>query len=177
MQEEVKKLKDDIWKTRKSRINASERLLNQSNYVKFINLYFSCFLIIINIIDITSDKLNLSVISLILSIILTISLVFLDSKQYLERSSQLKKNYISLQQILYEVDDSNYKDKRREYINLMNDTENHNEDDFLKVLIDTSSKEISLIKYTKYHLKKLFLVIFKLSIIVIPVVITYILVK
>ena len=36
---DLEKFEDNVWLTRKSRINASERLIGMTKFVKFINIY------------------------------------------------------------------------------------------------------------------------------------------
>ncbi len=173
MNEKTIKLKDNIWKTRKARINASERLLSKANFIKFLNVYYSCVLIILSIIDITSSSIDMSVESLCLSIILTISLVYLDSQLYLDRANDLKKNYIDLQKLINEINDENCDKISEEYIKLLEKTENHTEYDYYKVLIDNGILELKPIKYIYYYLRKFGIMLLKLSLILAPVLALY----
>jgi len=43
------KLKDQIWKTRVSRINAEKRLQQKQSFIQAINIYYSCITIIYSI--------------------------------------------------------------------------------------------------------------------------------
>ena len=93
--EDFKQFKDNVWKTRKARINSSERLKKSADFISFINVYYSVSMIIINLCDIYKEINNRSLVMLALSITITISLLFLDTKRYYERSEKLKKNYIN----------------------------------------------------------------------------------
>ena len=96
-------LDNKLWITRKSRINASERLLKAANFIDFINVYFSIFLILLSLISISpyaDDSGMLSYVSLAGSITLTISIIYAASLGYKERSMAFKQNYIALQGLI-----------------------------------------------------------------------------
>ena len=94
------KLKQNIWITRKCRINASERLLSHARYIEILNVYYSIFVIILSLVSLTEQDNTLSIISLACSIALTISIIYANAAGYRERSLSLKQNYIELQLLL-----------------------------------------------------------------------------
>lgn len=122
-----------------------------SNLLIFINIYYSCFLIVLSIIDIVVEDVDLSVLSLILTILLTISLFFIDSQQFSERANTLKKNYISMQKILFSLSEENLSEMKGAYLELLNESENHSNSDYYKALIESSDdlkmKTFAIIKY------------------------------
>ena len=58
------KLEQNIWITRKCRINASERLLSHARYIEILNVYYSIFVIILSLVSLTEQDNTLSIISL-----------------------------------------------------------------------------------------------------------------
>jgi len=137
------RLDDRIWITRKSRINASERLLKTANFINFVNVYYSIFLILLSLISISPYVDNsgiLSYVSLAGSITLTISIVYASSLGYKERSAALKQNYIALQSLLNGLQFINGDDEKeiqriqQDYNELLNNVENHKVIDYLNLL-------------------------------------------
>lgn len=164
---ELEQLKNNIWKTRKARINTAERLNGYFRFVKFLNVYYSCSIIVINLVDISNIKYNFEILLLAISIILTISIIFLDSQQYLERSEKIKKCYIDLQRIYYEINEKNLVEKRQEYYEILKENENHNEFDYYKVIIGT--KEATIKEAIKYYFYNVCIILFKTIIILLPI--------
>ena len=171
MEDELKSLKDNIWKTRKARINAAERLNKNALFIKFLNIYYSCAMIIINLIDITNQNYNLEILLLSMSIVLTISIISFDSQQYCERAERLKNCYISLQKLYYEINVENINEKREEYFELLGKTENHSEYDYYKVEINT--EKISLNKFLSYYFHTLIIFLIKILVIMLPIIFLY----
>ena len=150
---ELENIKDNIWKTRKARINTAERLKSLSVFIKFLNMYYSCWIMVINLIDISSEKYDFAIISLAMSIVLTISIFFLDSQQYLERSEKIKDCYIDLQKLYHDISEENIVEKRKEYYEILRKNENHSEYDYYKVSIDNNQATIiNIIKYYTHWL-------------------------
>jgi len=52
------RLDRNIWITRKCRINASERLLNNAKFLDFLNVYFSIFTILLSIFSLDTSKFS-----------------------------------------------------------------------------------------------------------------------
>lgn len=176
MESELESLKNNIWKTRKARINTAERLNKLAIFIKNLNIYYSCAIIVINLIDISNSNYNFEILLLAMSIVLTISIIFLDSQQYLERSEKIKNCYIDLQKIYYEINIRNIEEKRQQYFEILRKNENHSEYDYYKVIIGT--KEITLREKIKYYLYNITSFLFKAVIILLPLIlIAYILIK
>lgn len=164
---EFENIKDNIWKTRKARINTAERLKKLSIFIKFLNMYYSCSIIVVNLIDISSSKYNFEILLLAMSIILTISIFFLDSQQYLERSEKIKDCYIDLQELYYDINEENINEKRKEYYEILRKNENHSEYDYYKVLVDNNKAEFNL--KIKYYIHCFLITLFKLFFILLPI--------
>ncbi len=168
---ELENFKDNIWLTRKARINTSERLNSISKYIKFLNVYYSCFIIAINLFDMYKDEYNFEYLLLAVSIILTISILFLDSQQYLERSEKIKKCYIDLQEMYYNVNNVNLSSIRKEYYNILKDTENHSTYDYYKVLI--SINKATLEQKIAYWIHSIWDFLIRFFFIALPIVFTF----
>lgn len=94
------KLERNIWITRKCRINASERLLKTARFVEFLNVYYSIFVITLSLISLVEHNDRFSFASIVLSIALTISIIYANTTSLRDRSTALKQNYIDLQVLL-----------------------------------------------------------------------------
>ena len=94
------KLERNIWITRKCRINASERLLKSAKFVEFLNVYYSIFVITLSLLSLIQHNDQFSFASIVLSIALTISIVYANTTGLRDRSTVLKQNYIDLQVLL-----------------------------------------------------------------------------
>ena len=94
------KLERNIWITRKCRINASERLLRSAKFVEFLNVYYSIFVITLSLLSLIKHNDQFSFASIVLSIALTVSIVYANTTGLRDRSTALKQNYIDLQVLL-----------------------------------------------------------------------------
>ena len=142
------RLDRNIWITRKCRINASERLLNNAKFLDFLNVYFSIFTILLSIFSLDTSKFSetminsdkLPLFSLAISVVLTISIVYASSLGYRDRSAALKQNYIALQSLLDRLAVTDNEDTKSlliisdEYTDLLDAVENHLEVDMLNLM-------------------------------------------
>ena len=152
-------LADSIWKTRKARINMSERLKKYDFYSQMLIIYYSLLLIVITIIDIKIDSIDVSIPSLIFSIIILVISVFVYAMNFSKRSIEAQKTYTTLQRILSKIKRlSNTSRVEDEYYDLMDQSENHNTCDYLKVLYEVRHQKeneklngkFTFSKYCKY---------------------------
>ena len=138
-----KQLSYQIWVTRKNHINASERLLKSAAYIEFINVYYSIVMILFSLLSISpyigGNETPIAYLSIAASVILTVSIIFANSLGYHQRALDLKKNYISLQSLLTELDclspitTTELSRIQQEYSKLLSDVENHQHIDFINV--------------------------------------------
>ena len=125
---ESKKLQDKIWLTRKCRINASERLLRKAVYIESLNVWYSTCIIIMSLISYIRKNNDLSLLSLVLSIGLIVSIVYVNATGLRDRSFALKQNYIDLQLLLLELEsdtDTKHEHIKKKYGELLKSSENH----------------------------------------------------
>lgn len=130
---------DKVWKTKKSRINTSERLKYNDFISQLLITYYSLFIIVISIIDISNTKSNFGTLTLILSILILVVSVFVFSMNFKERSLKLQYTYIKMDNLWLEMkkrekDGKDISELKLEYSNLLECSENHSECDYLKVL-------------------------------------------
>lgn len=135
----LKHLKRNIAKTRINRINAASRLLSTEKFLQAINIYYSCVSAGFAILGLIIDDKIFIVWSVIFTVVLAISIVYLNAQKYGNRSQELKNNYISLHELLYKVELAEAKNDvgkfsvfSDEYCKLLQTSENHNNMDNLK---------------------------------------------
>jgi hypothetical protein len=147
-------LENNIYETRKCRINASERLKCWDDFLYKINVYYSIFVVILSIWNLnqessTNNKISLAL--LILSVIAFSFTLVVSALNHKERSLNLKSNYILLDKLYSELQllkskptmsaeelhsiDIAYKD-------LLTSTENHESIDYYSYLL-TNEKKLS----------------------------------
>lgn len=132
---DIKRLKDQIWTTRVSRINAERRLINKEKFIQAINIYYSCVTIIFSILSINNDDNQLSLITTFMSICLLVTILYLNSQRYMEFARDFRTNYTSLQKLEMLLDNEDILPQRieeiqMEYCNLMDSACNHIQYDY-----------------------------------------------
>lgn len=181
MEEKINSLKSNVWMTRKARINASERLLCLEKFIQYVNIYYSCFLCILSVYGLINKNDKIGIISTILSIILTISIVYLNSQNFGERSQQLKINYIALQRLYFKLDNYNLDESNielltqyhNEYTDLLASCENHSSNDYYRIQI-RENKINPISKYGLiYYMCKIFRCICAFIILLIPILLLF----
>lgn len=147
--EHLKSLENAVWTTRKNRINAEERLLGVNRFVQHINIYYACISAAIAIIALWYTDRALTMLGAILAPIVTICIAFLNSQRYEQRAADIKRNYVELQKILYEVqrlesgdgatppDWAKAKELDDKYCELMDKVENHRQSDYWKTCFES----------------------------------------
>ena len=100
----LKKLEDDIWRTRKCRIIASERLNSNERFCRFISIYYSVLTTVLTMINMFGEEnKNIDILILIVSIAATNFLLYLDTQNYKDRYLSLKKNYLDLAKLQIKI--------------------------------------------------------------------------
>lgn len=161
-----------IWITKKCRIVASERLEKAELYAQFIFVYYSVILVSLSIWNLFPEHSTsaLSLISVIASIGLLCISLFINSRNYKNRAIALKSCYVKLGglysklQILssdileMDVRKQSFLNIENNYLELLNNVENHSEFDYLIIATGISEINLSCIqksKYFFYHLQSL----------------------
>lgn len=129
---ELLQLKQLVINTRLNRINAANRLQRTETFLQGINIYYSCFTAVLSVLTLLTENAALSVWSVLLTVILAISIVYLNAQKYGNRAQELKTNYIALHRLLFEIeadeannDTSNFVNHYTKYCELLQTSENH----------------------------------------------------
>ncbi len=125
-------LYNQIWITRKCRINAEKRLLRYALISDILIPYYSLVLILINFIPTFSSSKYFTNISVSLSICILVVSLFISGQQYRLRASNIKNHYIELQKLLSELMTNRNPYKiHKQYEILLSQVENHSDFDYL----------------------------------------------
>lgn len=154
-------LKNDVWTTRKARINMSERFIVKDQMWKLVNFVYSIYIIGLSILGI-NEKIgtqNYNLLILFLSITIGMISLYSNSKNYNERALSLKYHYINLKKIyndLEVLDPQNHFEKIKEleliYLEELKVTENHTAFDNYKA-IKNDSWQLEKFKKIKWYKK------------------------
>ena len=131
--EQVNQFRDQIWRTRVSRVNAEKRLKHKESFAEGLNIYYSCFTVMLSIFLflVQNEGLNriLSAISLTMTIIVTICILHCKSLRYADRARDYKRNYTELQKLEFSLKHitslAELKEIERKYCELLAGAENH----------------------------------------------------
>ncbi len=178
---------NDVWITRKARINTSERLKQNDLWSQILIVYYSLFIIMITIIDIKNDNINFEILTLILSILILVISVFIFSMNYKERSIKLQTSYIKLRKIYRNVlekekNNESIDELFKEYDSILECTENHSQCDYLKVMYEVRNNEkykeqngnFTFINYCSYYWCKFKNKLFILILFILPIFVLFI---
>ena len=137
----LKELERVVDITRCARMEASDRLISSERFIQSINIYYSCFAVILSILCLSDGYDALTFISTVLTSILAISIVFLNAQHYGDRAQQFHENFLELYQLLFEIRTAIRKEEydltsqyEARYIELLKSIENHMQQDFLQIL-------------------------------------------
>lgn len=123
---------NNIWFTRKARIRASERLLENDFHAQCILIYYSSLVVCVSILDLGVDDIfngKAGVILCALSVAVLVLSSFITSINFKGRGLAFKDNYISLHALYEKVNASNTQQlspiQTDEYFELLKNCENH----------------------------------------------------
>lgn len=144
--EQVQEFSDQIWSTRVSRVNAEKRLKHKEAFAEGLNIYYSCFTVILSIflIFVQNEKLSnfLSAISLTMTIVVTICILYCKSLRYADRARDYKSNYTDLQRLELSLKHlssiGELKDIENQYYILLKGAENHIPYDYYKTVCESN---------------------------------------
>ncbi len=172
IKESQKSLSNKIYKTRKARIIFSDELKSQHSFYEGLMTYYTVMIIVFSLLESVISIENFSLYILILSIALGFFTLFIQSQKFLERHLDLKKHYIDLENIYFNLNviETPTKDAiekiNREYTDALNSHENHSSIHYLKAQYNIS--DISFpdkIKVWFYNLKSY---LFRFALIIFP---------
>lgn len=162
MEKEFSDLENRIWKSYKSRINTAERLKNKNEFIAFLSIYYAAVLSAVSILNYVNKSQSMDVFTIVLSIMVTILFLHFEGRNYKERYLKMKLNYNNLNLLYYEVnsklqtkkcDEENFNEMTNKYIRLLNEVENHCEQDYIKYAIKDRNINIDSFDKVKYYVK------------------------
>lgn len=140
---QVEKLKNRIWITRISRINAEKRLISKEKFIQAINIYYSCLTTILSIMSVVQDDEKLGIITVYMTVSLLVSIMYLNSQKYGEHAREFRENYTALQRLEFKLnhisgESNEIEEIEEEYCTLLNKYNNHITYDFYYTLYNSS---------------------------------------
>jgi len=154
-------LSDTIWWTRKSRIQAAERLLSNDFHTQLILVWYSLFSTGAAVYFLKfSPQSNLAQVSMVIYSVMILSMsLFMSGRNFKERGMLMKQGYEQLDFIyrkalrLHDNSDQSALDEiSEEYQNIVNSSENHKEIDYIAAIVKLKwSGDIIDKEKTKYH--------------------------
>lgn len=152
---EVEILLDKIWITKKSRMESEARMKRNANLANTVVAYYTFFVLSFSIwalvLDVTKKStLIVNVAAVIASVGLFGVSLLISTFNYVEKSFQYKHSYLSLDELEHKIshfkrciptlnDDQKLNELyslELEYNNILTKTENHDNIDYIKMLID-----------------------------------------
>lgn len=142
---DITSLRDQIWTTRVSRINAERRLIKKEKFIQGINIYYSCVTIIFSILSLIHGDNNLSLIPTLMSICLLVAISHLSAERYLDHARDYRSNYTALHKLEMRLDDETIapeevKSIRLEYCDLLDSAWNHTTYDYYCTVYQSSGE-------------------------------------
>lgn len=185
MQPPKQNIKNDIWITQKSRMNSEKRLQRYNSYLNFLIVYYAFFLICLSVYRLSEVSLGVAASAeLVLSIGVFSLSVFTFASNFNGRAAKYRECYLRLgklsasQKTNQEIED--------EYHEILAGYENHEERDYLRLVIDrkllrkkeitgSSGETITLSNwgYVKYALSYLGLNFVAIILLLIPLILIF----
>ena len=186
----IKALSDKIWYTRKSRIQASQRLLMVESLSQIALYYYTLVILGLSIWSLTlhtGQYSSIPLITVIASVVLFGLSIYIQSKKYGERANALKECYIELDALLLRVNALQERrgslflvqqldNLQKEYNHLILHVENHTQIDYLKSLLNARQK-LRVLDWMRLILYYLFWVIVCLILFGVPLVLIFLVAK
>lgn len=146
---DTKKLRDTIWTTRISRVNAEQRLLNKEAFVEWLNIYYSFIIICLSIVLLQYNSKLLSYCNLFISLCLLLSILHLKSYKLKEQALSYRNNYSELYKLEMSLNDNiqenTFVEIQNKYCELLKESENHIPYDYYKTVFNSNYE------YYKFH--------------------------
>ena len=161
----------------------AKRLLKNESFIQHINILYSCFGAVLSILSLLIDYKFISFMATIISIILVVSITYLNSQRYAARAKDLDANILDLRNLYAELSIKLSEEKLLEKEKIYNSylAASETEDTYDKLYHDifeyTSNKESSVEKFRYFQFfAMLFLRLLLRSVIVcLPFIITLLL--
>lgn len=142
---ELKKLENTVWKTRTARIHSEKRCLAAADFYRNINLYYSCIVIALSILNYASFiepymKEKYGLLAINMSVCLMLSILKLNPERCKEYANSYRNNHIALQKLGYELayrrNEINIFEYEKKYTDILNLCPNHTEQDYREGVYD-----------------------------------------
>jgi hypothetical protein len=152
----INKLKDQIWVTRISRVNAEARLQNKEKFVQGINVYYSCVTIVYSILSYVNHDDSLSLVTIFMTISLLITIMHLNAQNFSGQAHEFRDNYTEFQKLELELDNIelnstvDLKDIEERYCDLLKKYNNHISFDYYKTMMNSTVEFRAMKNWTKY---------------------------
>lgn len=131
-------LNNQIWTTRISRVNAEKRLQEKESFIEGINIYYSCYTVLLSVILLVVQNFACTLLSLSMTITLLISIIYFKGLRYTERARDYRNHYIELQRLEFQLSHADTEEKifgiEQEYCKLLGEAENHITFDYYKTI-------------------------------------------
>lgn len=130
----IEKFSDNIWFTRKARVQSSERLKNDHTHTQLLLVEYTLIGAVLSVIVIRHNKLfgsDTDIMLAIMSIVILVLSLVITNFNMKERSNIFFNNYVQLQLIYLEskeiekIENSDMSDVREKYKKALLDVENH----------------------------------------------------
>jgi amino acid permease len=176
-------LSEKIWITRKARINTERRLLRKNTISQVLMIYYSTILVLVSLLSLIYPNSDLSLVSLIGSIVVLIASVTLYAQRYMERALAMRRCYIKLDDIFGRVKKAEESEGgvgsefQLEYNECIGAVENHSEYDYLclRITLRNDSKsglpQVSKADLFKYFVEKGWRVLICVACFILPLVV------
>ncbi|NRS15860.1 SLATT domain-containing protein [Brevibacillus sp. HB1.4B] len=152
------RLLDNIWITRKCRIQTSERLESTDFWAQVLINYYTLIVLVASIWTISPENSTpfISFVLVIASLFLFASTLFVSSRDFKSRAKDLKNCYLKMEGLYRELqiiqEDPNtkeinlaqFKDISNKYDDLLSNVENHSKYDYLIFIKEQKIRELSL---------------------------------
>lgn len=138
----LKSFRRNIDLTRRSCMNAADRLTDQERFIQMVNIYYSCISATVSILCLIKSAQFLAIASTLLTVILAMSIIYLNAQKYEKRAQQFRTKFLSLYKLMFDVNiaimENNFESFQTlyaRYIELLGSGENCIDEDFIRVLI------------------------------------------
>lgn len=180
-------LSEKIWITRKTRIYTEQRLLNKSLITQAVMIFYSFFLVAFSLWNLIQPNNHLEIYSIVSSIAVLVSSIFISSQRFSERAMMIRNCYISLDELyskVLRIEQIGNKDKieqiESEYTNILLNVENHSDYDYLSLRYSLrNNRNTTLPKFTfkdcvDYFISKIYRILLTMIIITLPFIMSFI---
>ena len=174
---DVKQLRDTIWITRVSRVNAEKRLLNKDSFIQGINIYYSCVTILFSILTLFNDNDKLSLITVFMTVSLLVTILYFNSLKYTDQARDFRTNYTQLYKLELELDENDVSEERlskikSEYCDLLNSSFNHITYDYY-CTVNSANEDFKKTRWHKirfnYWVNLTWRIVVKIFVIILPI--------